>query len=472
MKLLPGNDSPLSESKPPSAVSLLVVLGIGVCASVVATAANRPGPLVLALIGALGVALLGYLVLHHFEGFLMTMLVIRPLLDLTKTAEHTAIDVTTLTGIGMVGASALWLLLNRRPEGPRQTSPLAVALAVFTAVSILAIPGAQQPLTAVAEVSRLLSGVLLFFVFDTMLARGMPIRRLLKVLLLAAVLPLIVPFIGGFAGIDVYHVKDGIPALRSTFFLSNNFAHFLAPLIVLGVAFMSTLKGTQRAILLAFVGVGVTELVLTVTRGAWLAVLIGVLVTGFIQSRRLFVVGLAGALLAYAFIPAIHERVTDLNADPDAPRSQSSLAWRVDHWLEIVKLAEDTPLIGIGPGMTLQLSHNEKTPHSDYVRAYVEVGILGLLAYLGVILSALYVGRRAVSRSEERHRPAAVGIFAFICGFSVASMGENLITTVSFLWYVMPMLAIVNRLAYPPSVEDTARPGLLAPRLAGSESRS
>ena len=419
-------------------------------AGLLATALERPEVGLAVVVGVLGGALVGYLMLNRFEAFLSVMLVIRPLLDLTKGTQAGTLDLTVLTGMGMVAATVWWLWFNRHPVGERQASPLTAALIAFGLVSLLAIPGSELPMTAFAEVSRLLSGVLLFLVCDTMLARGVPIRRLLTSILVAAILPIFVPLIGPAVGIEVYHFKDGIRALRSTFFLSNNFAHFLAPFIVLGVAFIGNLRGPRRVLLLAILALAFTELVLAVTRGAWLAVLTGILVIGLVHNRRLLLVAVFVSALAFAFVPAVNERVTDLVGDPSAPRSQSSLAWRLDHWSAIVSLSKDTPLLGIGPGMTNVLSQNEKAPHSDYVRSYVETGVLGLLAYISVIVSMLYVGWLAIGRSEEAHRPAALGVFAFSCGFAVASLAENLITTVSFLWFVMPMLAIVNRLAYPP----------------------
>jgi O-antigen ligase len=426
----------------------IVVAAIG--AGLLVTSLERPEVGVGVVLGVPGGALVGYLLLHRFEAFLSVMLFIRPLLDLTKGTHAGTLDLTVLTGIGMIAAMVWWLWFHRHPFGERQASPLTSALIAFAAVSLAAVLGSALPMTAFIEGSRLLSGVLLFLVCDTMLARGVPIRRLLASILAAAILPLLVPLIGPAVGIDAYHYKDGIRALRSTFFLSNNFAHFLAPFIVLGVALIGSVRGARRIFLLAILAIALTELVLAVTRGAWLAVLVGIFVIGLVHSRRILLVALSLSILAYAFVPAVHERVTNLAGDPGAPRNQSSLAWRIDHWSEIISLSKATPLIGIGPGMTLALSHNEKAPHSDYVRAYVETGVLGLLAYLFVIASMLYVGWRAVGRSEGAYHLAAVGVFAFSCGFAVASLAENLITSVSFLWFVMPMLAIVNRLAYPP----------------------
>ena len=52
----------------------------------------------------------------------------------------------------------------------------------------------------------------------------------------------------------------------------------------------------------------------------------------------------------------------------------NSLAWRFSYWTEVVYLAADNPVTGIGLRVTEEVSGGDKQPHNDFVRAYVELG--------------------------------------------------------------------------------------------------
>ena len=85
--------------------------------------------------------------------------------------------------------------------------------------------------------------------------------------------------------------KDDVDALKSVFYLSNNFAYFLVPLIILGVAWALRTTGWVRYAALAYIGVVGVELILTETRGAWLCAALGALIVCLLLDRRIAVLG-------------------------------------------------------------------------------------------------------------------------------------------------------------------------------------
>ena len=151
----------------------------------------------------------------------------------------------------------------------------------------------------------------------------------------AGVFPLL-----GLAGVQVSHQKDGIAALKSVFFLSNNFGHFLVPFLLAVFAMATQAKGRARLAPLRTGGGPRVELLQTETRGAWIAALVGILVVGAVLDRRLLIGALVAPLLLVAFVPSVSERVTSTLPDPGDARAESSLTWRFEHWVEVLPMVK------------------------------------------------------------------------------------------------------------------------------------
>lgn len=399
------------------------------------------------------------LAIVRFELFILTLLVIRSSLDLLKSAGGgtSAGDAASLVAFLMMGASAGWLILQGRTHRPGPPSPLSLGLVFFTLAVGISVVGSSQISVSAAEFLRVVAGVLMFFVVDRLLTEGMPLRRLLIALFASTAVPILVPVFGWLTGISFSRVKDGVEALASTFVLSNNFAHFLVPFLIIGFALVGQVPKWQYRVTLAiFLAIGVFELVLTNTRGAWFALIVGVVIVGFVQNKAVLLAIIIGVVLVAALVPSVNERIANLNADPDRPRESSSWAWRIQHWETILPLASDNPVTGIGIGMTAKVTANQKEPHNDYVRAYVETGVVGLAAYLLAVGGFVWVAYRARKRAKSGFEEAlALGIFAFAAAFAASSVAENLITGIVWLWYALPFAAIANWMTFRDYARDS-----------------
>ena len=153
----------------------------------------------------------------------------------------------------------------------------------------------------------------------------------------------------------------------------------------------------------------------TFTRSAWLAAIAAVILVAVLGRRRLLIGGLViGAVVALAAVPTIAERFADLGASTSPNGyATNSLVWRFDYWDEVIPLAARDPVTGIGLGMSSFETVQAKEPHNDPLRAYVETGIVGLLAYFllltsmragGAPVDALHQAATAKLRTIDRHR--------------------------------------------------------------------
>jgi O-antigen ligase len=97
---------------------------------------------------------------------------------------------------------------------------------------------------------------------------------------------------------------------------------------------------------------------------------------------------------------------------------------------------------GIGLKVTQNMTDQSKEPHNDYLRAYVETGLVGLAGYLGLLV-ALAVTAKRVVRAAKRglERGVALGFAGVVAGFIAVSLVSNVISQVIFLWYFFALAA-------------------------------
>lgn len=409
----------------------------------------------LVLAGALiaaGALLSGF---RSFAHIFLAVCAVRPLVDLSAGPRGEQVSLTELYGVLVLIMMVLWLAVNRHQLLPRLKRPLPIALLALVAVHGFATLGSVDLVAGLASTLRISAGVVLFLVTDLLLAtRRIRLRDMVFLVVAVSAVPLLYPVMG-LVGLPVSHEKDGITALKSVFYLSNNFAYFLVPLLILGAAWALRSRGTLRLLAIAYTAVVAVELVFTETRGAWFSGALGVLIVCLLLNRRVLVVALAAMLLAAVAVPSVNARLTNLVPDPDEPRTESSFAWRVDHWERLLPAAKTSPLLGGGPNESARLTG--KQAHNDYVRALVETGALGLAAYLAFLVTMVATGWQALRRvrggtvlrdSVGAAPPLVVatmaGIAAYVTTVPLSSSGDNLIDNVTLLWSTLPLVAVAQ----------------------------
>lgn len=428
--------------------------------------------LAVAVVAGLVVAVIAVMVaLRSFAWFVSAALVLRPVADLTASS---GVGIPEVMGVGMLLACVGWLLIHRAELVPRLREPLTLPIVGLVVVAMLSALSSPRPMESVPIATGIAAGAAVYLVLLVLLTTGrMSVVHLIGTLAASAVVPVVFPVLG-LLGIQVSHEKDGIAALKSVFWLSNNFGHFLVPFILVVVAMATRAKGRTRWALLALAGVLGAELVATQTRGAWIAALVGILVVGAVLDRRLLAGALVVPVLLVAFVPSVTERVTSTLPDPSQVRAESSLTWRLNHWQEVLPMVRESPVTGVGLDETQRRTGKE--PHNDFLLVLVEMGLVGFATYLWFLGAAVVTGWRATRRVIDKRLPVeplvlgvTVALFAYSIAYIVASGGENLLENVTTLWVVLPALAAVSWVAHTPRlglIRARRTPGALRVRLS------
>jgi len=377
-----------------------------------------------------------WLVFARFELFVLTILAMRATLDAFGGLGG---------GLGAAGAisviflcvGTIWLFAE--PISQRMPVPTFVwPVAAFVGAGALSVLVAKNQIGAIEDVIRFATLVVIVLVLNQLLTT----ERALKHLLVAVYVSLAIPaLIGAYQVVTKtgYHVSASFSRVRGTFDHPNPFSIYLTMLIVMGVALV--LKVPRRSVkllLLGAIGVSGLFLLLTYTRSAWIATLAGLLVVAFYQGKRLLPIMGFAVVLVVLLVPSVAERFSDLSTETtQSGAAGNSLVWRFEYWQQALELSEN-PIVGAGLRTVQASTDVSKEPHNDFIRVYVETGLIGLSAYLWFLVSLARSARRSIrnTRSPLEHS-VAVGFAGCLASLLLLSLVSNVISQLVILWYFL-----------------------------------
>jgi len=438
----------------------LVIVGLSVDAGVEASVTGGNKLLLIIPIGGFVGILLAVLGLVNFENFVLFTIALRSSLDITKpasgnsgaagvssAASTSALDPAGALAILFILMAFLWFL-TRHHEG-RKSPPASIhriCLIIFCAAGFLSIVDSSGVLFSITTALKVAAVVAMLAVLEVMLVDRAAIQRLLGAIYLSAVVP-----VGYTMVLVVTHhsqfTSGGFARYEGTFSQPNPFAIYLTMLIVMGVAIFPHLRWRNKILMTLLLLGSVVALYTTFTRSAWIATIVCVVAVAFLGRRRLLLGGLiVAAMVSLVAVPTIAQRFADLgqSTSPNGYAS-NSLIWRFDYWDQVLPLAAKDPITGIGLGMSSFETVQAKEPHNDPLRAYVETGMVGLLAYFVLLVSMFLVARQAMVFTRRRprsfERSIAIGFVSCMVAFVVLSLVSNVITQVVVLWYYVAFAA-------------------------------
>jgi len=259
----------------------------------------------------------------------------------------------------------------------------------------------------------------------------------------------------------VIHSQYGFTKKTSTWVMFPLFKEHTSYGAVLALMYPAALYLTFRksswgfkAIAAAMLAILTLATVLSYTRAAWLS-LVGagaVYLIYLFRWSKTTVWSLAGiavliAVLNFSWISSKFERnrtdsSDDLNehiASVTNVSTDASNLERINRWNSAIRMFQDRPILGHGPGTYMFLyapyqKPSEKTiistnagnrgnAHSEYLGPLAESGVLGLLTFLGLIISVIAVAINAYARTQDPRlksliRVALLGLITyFLHGF-------------------------------------------------------
>ena len=386
-------------------------------------------------------ALLGFVLLRRFEYFLLVVLVVRPILDITTATGGDPVLASGVAALVVLGV-IVWLAAQARARTLLPISWIGRTGIALLVVMTLSAAVSSDPVRSVLQVARLAAAVAVFLAVEQLLTDRARTRRVLLACYASAIVPILVAALQVSSG-TFLRSANGLGRVTGTFVHPNAFGFYLVLLLVMGAGVLRHLRGLPWAFVALVLAGGTVALVLTYSRGSWISLVAGIVVVGVLQSRKLLLLLPAGLLAVPLLAPSVLARLADLGQSQSVIGTPgNSFLWRVEHWLLVLRSARGHELLGIGPGASDFLGDRVLPPHNDFVRMYVETGMLGLLAYLALLTAAVLTGLHALrTRPAGLERGLAVGALGCTAAFLVGSVGGNLISQVVVLLYLFTFLA-------------------------------
>ncbi|MDT0595945.1 O-antigen ligase family protein [Glaciecola petra] len=181
----------------------------------------------------------------------------------------------------------------------------------------------------------------------------------------------------------------------------------------------------------------------TKTRSAWAVVGLLVLVYGlFVEKRYLAYLALASTIAL--LVPSIQERVLDLFQGNDVDafvndyEALNSYAWRKVIWASAMEQFWERPWWGFGyegftyySGAFFVIESDEGAgAHNTYVQLLFEIGIIGFIAFLWLLIPIL---KKLLEL--RRLAPENIIVFALFLAYCLIHYSDNVFDYLVFNWY-------------------------------------
>jgi putative inorganic carbon (hco3(-)) transporter len=188
------------------------------------------------------------------------------------------------------------------------------------------------------------------------------------------------------------------------------------------------------------------------SRGAWLGVTVGLIVTFTVALRRFWLPAVAMAPLAVLLLvfvsaatpDALAGRLSSISAEArpfdasSATIDEDNFATveRMAHWQAGLAMFRDHPISGVGPGnynvmypdyfVRTDFRISQGHAHNYYVHALAETGAVGLLLYVLLLVVFLVLALRVSLRETGIAQAIALGALGTTTAVMVHNVFENL----------------------------------------------
>lgn len=350
----------------------------------------------------------------------------------------------TMALVGLILLSFLSFLLRFAYDKDMKfvRTPLDFPILLFAGVLILSALTSFAVKNSVMAVLVYLAFISGYFLLTNTIKTKKQLYGILSMVLLAGLFVAgygiyqhVFGFAEGSTWIDQDMFSDIQTRVVSTFENPNVLGEYLLLLIPIGLAFIwAAPKTGNRLLHLAITGALALCMIYTYSRGCWIGLLVAFFLFFVFYDRRFIWVGVALLLLSPMFLPTtVIERFASVGDTTD-----TSTSYRVYIWMGTLKMLKDYWLCGIGVGSEAfnmiypYYSYSSiVAPHSHnlYLQIMAENGILGILAFLGIVVVFYKTVISSIVRTKDRLLNGfVIGLAAGLFGYLVQGMFDN-------VWY-------------------------------------
>lgn len=400
----------------------------------------------------------------------------------------------TLIGVLMIAAGAFWVLLTLTDEAGEGLTPIHVLVILYWGIMALATALSPVKAAALQGLVKLTLNLMVFLLMARVLRRPQARNAMVLVFLLTCLPVSVYGLRQYFFGAEalatwVDPASELSQATRVYSYLGNPnlLGGYLIPAVGLGtVAIFAWPRWLPKFLAATMTLTSAACLILTLSRGAWIGFVVGgfvliILLVHFwsIQFSAFwrrwalplllgFVTGII--IVGVLAVDSLRERVLSMFAG----REDSSNNFRLNVWAAVIEMIKARPILGIGPGndafnliypLYQRPRYTALSAYSVFLEISVEAGLVGLTAFLWLLLVTFQQGWQQLQRMRPTQDKAAYWLMGAIAS-QVGMLSHGLVDTVwyrpqlSTLWWLMMAIVASYYVASSPSPSpspDTSR---------------
>ena len=360
---------------------------------------------------------------------------------------------------------------------PRSTF-LNVPIGVFLILGIIStLLSVSKALSCEGLFLKLFELVLIFFITAEFFDSPRRIKKFFFILFIPIAILIIDIIAQSLTGFDLLRsqARIGSYIIQGPFSNSNDLAGWLLLTIpiIFSLACLRTKdwKGvtgrfTSLAANMRLILSGVTILLMsclffTYSRGAWIAFLLSIIFLYVLKVKKTYlfiVVILVCSIIIAMFLFAIFSETSKETLEYIFKAGNQGVSIRIQLWREAIDIIKDHPFFGCGlntyatvaPGYKL----TETTgfyPHSSYLRMAAESGLLGLGAFIWILITLFKTSLANLRKINEGFYSALLGgLLTGLFAFLIHSFVDTNIYSLQLgilMWFTMALIVVVQKVA-------------------------
>lgn len=376
-------------------------------------------------------------------GFFL-LIILRPCLDFFSKEPLLILNGTPFNFASLLGFYIIFFTLYIaffKKEEKLTAMPLKKPILLFLSITFVFSFISISIQSGIIEWLRLVSIFSVFTLAFLLTDSRKDLNNFINTIIASAIIPSFFALYQFFSKTGLSIPNEGIyNRIFGTFIHPNLLAYFLViPISLALLKFISGKKTKLENNLALFLFLFFSSvLLLTFTRGAWLALAGSLLIVAILRYVYLLPFVLASMLLIYLTVIPIQNRINGLFDFS----SQSSVGWRIELWQDASQIAKEKPLYGVGTGAAEIAILDQRgkemgspSPHNDYLKILIENGIIGLISYFLLIFSILLqLNKKYKKIQKSKYKTLVLAMLAFTVIFYTISFADNIIRNTALQW--------------------------------------
>ena len=425
---------------------------------------------------------------NAIEATIIILIILTPLafypylVRIFNPAKELAFNILVIIGLAFWGFKII-----QQEKLKFNSSPLNLPILSFMIVCTLSVLWSDSPFVSLKELPLFLAGPLLYFIINNnIIYDKQKINRILNVLLFVGTLFGIYG-IFQYNGIDFpFWIKNlGRQKVFGLFGNVNYFAEYLIiPLpIAIALFFASKNKISKILLTISILAMGGT-LIATFTRGTYLGLGISIIFMfilfltirskNFIKEHKKIFIFILALIILITFLFALPNPlnkpgtvISKIKGRISITRISNELSFgrRIAIWKFTGLMIKDHPLLGSGLGTFKYNSLNYQAKffnqgenrslypygiadkaHNEYLQLWAELGIVGLGAFMWIIISFFIYGVKLLKKTKDNYKE---GLIIGLMGGIIAVLVEGLFgfplhqpATIVLFWLALALIGV------------------------------